>query len=64
MGPFRAVNKIQFYLLSLIWLRQYWLQLPTADLYPKAEMGPGVGWNSLLIELFWPKLCSNCSRRS
>ena len=63
MGPFRAVNKIQFYLLSLIWLRQYWL-LPTADLYPKAEMGPRVGWNSLLIELFWPKLCSNCSRRS
>ena len=40
MGPFRAVNKIQFYLLSLIWLRQYWL-LPTADLYPKAEMAPG-----------------------
>ena len=63
MGPFRAVNKIQFYLLSLIWLRQYWL-LPTADLYPKAEMGPRAGWNSLLIELFWPKLCSNCSRRS
>ena len=22
-------------------------------------MGPTVGWNSLLIELFWPKLCSN-----
>ena len=22
---------------------------------PRAEMGPTVGWNSLLIELFWPK---------
>ena len=26
-------------------------------------MGPSVGWNSLLIELFWPKLCSNGSRK-
>ena len=26
-------------------------------------MGPTVGWNSLLIELFWPKLCSNGSRK-
>ena len=30
-------------------------------------MGPGVGWNSLvnslLIELFWLKLCSNGSTR-
>ena len=30
---------------------------------PRAEMGPTVGWNSLLIELFWPKLCSNGSRK-
>ena len=29
----------------------------------RAEMGPSVGWNSLLIELFWPKLCSNGSRK-
>ena len=28
-----------------------------------AEMGHSVGWNSLLIELFWPKLCSNGSRK-
>ena len=26
-------------------------------------MGPSVGWNSLLIELFWPKLCSHGSRK-
>ena len=26
-------------------------------------MGPTVGWNSLLIELSWPKLCSNGSRK-
>ena len=26
-------------------------------------MGPTVGWNSLLIKLFWPKLCSNGSRK-
>ena len=26
-------------------------------------MGPTVGWNSLLIELFWPKLCSNGCRK-
>ena len=26
-------------------------------------MCPPVGWNSLLIELFWPKLCSNGSRK-
>ena len=26
-------------------------------------MGPSVGWNSLLIELFRPQLCSNGSRR-
>ena len=30
---------------------------------PRAEMEPTVGWNSLLIELFWPKLCSNGSRK-
>ena len=24
-------------------------------------MGPNLGWNSLLIELFWPELCSNGS---
>ena len=27
-------------------------------------MGPTVGWNSLLIELFWPRLCSNGSGRA
>jgi len=27
-------------------------------------MGPTVGWNSLLIELFWPRLCSNGSERA
>ena len=26
-------------------------------------MGPTVGWNSLLIEPFWPKLCSNGSKK-
>ena len=26
-------------------------------------MGSTVGWNSLLIKLFWPKLCSNGSRK-
>ena len=26
-------------------------------------MCPPVGWNSLLIELFWPNLCSNGSRK-
>ena len=30
---------------------------------PKAEMGPTVDWNSFLIELVWPKLCSNGSRK-
>ena len=27
-------------------------------------MGPTVGWNSLLIELFWLRLCSNGSGRA
>ena len=39
------------------------VQLARADLVARAEMGPSVGWNSLLIELFWPKLCSNGSRK-
>ena len=26
-------------------------------------MGPTVGWSSLLIEFFWPKLCSNGFRK-
>ena len=30
---------------------------------PRAEMGPSVGWNSLLIGLFWLELCSNGFRR-
>jgi len=30
---------------------------------PRAEMDPSVDWRTLLIELFWPKLCSNGSRR-
>ena len=52
--------------LSLIWLPQIranTVHLARADLVPKAEMSPSVGWNSLLIELFWPKLCSNGSRK-
>ena len=28
-----------------------------------SEMGPSVGWRTLLIVVFWPKLCSNGSRR-
>ena len=39
------------------------MPLPRADLDPRAEMGLSVGCSSLLIELFWPKLCSNGSRR-
>ena len=39
------------------------VQLTRADLVPRAEMRPSVGWNSLLIEVFWPKLCSNGSRK-
>ena len=39
------------------------VQLTRADLDPRAEMDPSVGWNSLLMGLFWIKLCSNDSRR-
>ena len=39
------------------------IQLARADLVPRDEVGPSVGWNSLLIELFWPKLCFNGSRK-
>ena len=52
MRPFRWVK----YSPIRIWLSR-------ADLDPRDEMGTSVGWNSLLIELFWPKLCSNGSRR-
>ena len=31
---------------------------------PRAEMGPTVGCNSLLIELFWPRLFWNGSRKA
>ena len=59
------MSKIYSPILSLIWLlksgpiQPNWLR---ADLDPRAEMGPKVGWNSLLIGLFWPKLCSDGSR--
>ena len=38
-------------------------QLPRADVDPRAEMGPSVGWNSLLMGLFSLKLCSNGSKK-
>ena len=50
-GPFREVNKVQFYLLSLFGSPNT-VKLPRADLDPKVEMGPRVDSNSLLIELF------------
>ena len=28
---------------------------------PRGEMGPSMGWNSLLMGLFWSNLCSNDS---
>ena len=39
------------------------VQLPRDDLDPRAEMGPSVGWNNLLMGLFCLKLCSNSFRR-
>ena len=48
--------------LILIWLPKIrantLVQLPRAYLDPRAEMGPSVAWNSLLIELF----CLNCAQ--
>ena len=48
------MSKIQSYE-SLIWLPKSGpiVQLLRDDLNPRAEMGPKVGWSSLLIELFW-----------
>ena len=59
------MNKIQPYIfLSLIWLPLSGpVQLPRDDLDPRAEMGPSVSWNSLLMGLFCLKLCSNSFRR-
>ena len=53
-----SVSKIQSYL--RVW---FGVQLTRVDLDPRAEMDPSVGWNSLLMGLFWIKLCSNDSRR-
>ena len=39
------------------------VRLPRADLDPRAEMNPSLGWNRLLMGLFWLKLCSNGSKR-
>ena len=58
IGPFRWVKYSPFFESNLAPLNQsQYVQLA------RAEMGPTVGWNSLLIELFWLKLCSNGSRK-
>ena len=60
------MSKNTVLLLSLIWpaqIKANSVQLPRADLDSRAEMGPSVSWNNLLIELFWPKLCSNGFKR-
>ena len=36
-------------------MRANTIQLPRDGLDPRAEMDPSVGWNNLLVELFWPK---------
>ena len=38
-------------------------QLPRDNLDPRVEMCPSVGWKSLLMGLFWLKLCSNGSKK-
>ena len=64
MGPFRGVKYDPIFESNLAPLKEGQYSSSTwADLDPKAEMGPSVGWNSLLIELFGLKLYSKGSRR-
>ena len=66
MGPFRWVKYSPIFESNLPPLNQGQYSSITfckADLDLRPVMGRGVGWNSLLIELFWPKLCSNGSKR-
>ena len=62
--PFRWVKYSPIYESNLAPLNQgQYSPISKGWFGPRAEMGPTVGWNSLLIELFWPKLCSNGSRK-
>ena len=50
MGPFRWVKHSPIFGSNFApIIRTNAVQLPSADLDRRAEMGPGVGWNSLLI---------------
>ena len=64
IGPFRWVKYSPIFGPNLAPLNQgQYSPISYGWFGPRAEMGPTVGWNSLLIELFWPKLCSNGSRK-
>ena len=64
IGPFRWVKYSPIFESNLAPLNQRQCSPVSYGWFaPRAEMGPTVGWNSLLIELFWPKLCSNGSRK-
>ena len=67
MGPFRWVKHSPIFESNLAHLiRANTDELLRADLDSRVEMGPSIGWNSLLMGLFWfwLKLCSNGCRRS
>ena len=64
IGPFRWVKYSPIFGSNLAPLNQgQYSPISYGWFGPRAEMGPTVGWNSLLIELFWPKLCSKGSRK-
>ena len=65
MGPFRWVKYSPILKSNLAALNQGQCSPITQGWFePKGWNGsPSVGWNTLLIELCWPKLCSNGSRR-
>ena len=63
-GPFRWVKYSPIFGSNLAPLNQgQYSPISQGWFGPSAEMVPTVGWNSLLIELFWPKLCSDGSRK-
>ena len=63
-GPFRWVKYSPIFGSNLAPLDQGQYSPISHDWFgPSAEIVPTVGWNSLLIELFWPKFCSNGSRK-
>ena len=64
IGPFRWVKYSPIFGSNLAPLNQgQYSPISWGWFGPRAEMGPTVGWNNLLIELFWPKLCSNGPRK-